>query len=103
MAEEEENEFIKKWVNKNNKVSWFYVKLSLMGRGLGRRFINTFGGLVSSMAEVLAEESLGPLKRLGFPDLYGTVGTHAQILDKHNVGIADIVKAAKDLCGRKTK
>jgi transketolase len=59
---------------------------------------NIYGGLGSAVAEVLAEEHLGPLKRLGIPDLYCTVGSHAQILDKHNVAVADIRKAAEDLC-----
>jgi transketolase len=61
---------------------------------------NIYGGLGSAVAEVLAEEHLGPLKRLGIPDVFCTAGSQAQILDKYNVGVDDIRKAARAFCGR---
>ena len=63
---------------------------------------NIYGGLGSAVAEILAEEHLGPLIRLGIPDLFCVVGTHAQIMDKHGVGVEDIAKAAQELCKKKS-
>ncbi len=62
---------------------------------------NIFGGLGSAVAEVLAEEKLGPLKRIGIQDLFCTIGNPDQILAKHNVTVAHIKKAAKELCKRR--
>jgi transketolase len=59
---------------------------------------NIYGGLGGAVAEVLAEEKLGPLKRIGIPDIYCTIGNPDQILAKHNVTVANIKKTARELC-----
>ena len=59
---------------------------------------NIYGGLGSAVAEVLAEEKLGPLKRIGIPDLFCTIGTPDQILEKHQVSVAEIKRAARRFC-----
>jgi transketolase len=59
---------------------------------------NIYGGLGSAVAEVLAEEHLGPLKRIGIEDLFCTIGTHEQILEKHKVSAENINKVAQELC-----
>jgi transketolase len=58
---------------------------------------NVYGGLGSAVAEVLAEENLGPLKRIGIQDLFCTIGNPDQILDKHQLTAADIQSAAHEL------
>lgn len=57
---------------------------------------NTIGGLGSAISEIMAEEKLGPLRRLGIPDTFCIVGSHEEILSAHGAGVQDIVKAA---CG----
>lgn len=58
---------------------------------------NVIGGLGSAVSEVLAEENLGPLRRVGIPDVFCVVGSHEEILSTHRCGVADIVKAAQEL------
>jgi len=62
---------------------------------------NIYGGLGSAVAEVLAEEKLGPLKRIGLPDLFCTIGNPDQILAKHNVTVAEIKKMARAIWNSK--
>lgn len=58
---------------------------------------NVIGGLGSAVSEVLAEEHLGPLKRVGIPDVFCVVGSHEEILSTHGYAVADIAKAAQEL------
>jgi len=61
---------------------------------------NVIGGLGSAVSEVLAEEGLGPMVRIGIPDVFCFVGSHEQILREHHLATPDIVQAALELAAR---
>ncbi len=61
---------------------------------------NVVGGLGSAVSEVMAEEHLGPIVRLGVPDVFCVVGSHDEILDACGAGVAGIVEASLRLVGR---
>jgi transketolase len=64
---------------------------------------NIYGGLGGAVAEVLAEEHMGPLRRVGIEDLFCAIGSHEEILEKHDVSAAKIKKVAQELCKGKVK
>jgi transketolase len=56
---------------------------------------NIIGGLGSAIAELSVEEVPAPIIRIGLKDTYPRSGMPDPLLDYHNIGVADIVKAAK--------
>lgn len=59
------------------------------------------GGLGSAVAEVLVENMPVPMERVGVLDTFGESGTPDVLLEKYNLTVADIVKAAKRVISRK--
>ena len=59
------------------------------------------GGLGSAVAEVLAENSPVPLKRVGIQDSFGESGKPAELLEKYGLTTKHLVSAAKEVLGRK--
>lgn len=59
------------------------------------------GGLGSAVAEVLVENMPVPMERVGVLDTFGESGTPDDLLEKYNLTVADIVKAAKRVISRK--
>lgn len=62
---------------------------------------NIIGGLGSAIAEVSSEEIPTPLIRIGLRDLYPESGLPEPLLDKYNIGVIDIVNAAKKVISKK--
>ncbi|OPJ55243.1 transketolase family protein [Alkalithermobacter paradoxus] len=62
---------------------------------------NIIGGLGSAVAEVLMEEALVPLKRVGVNDTFGESGTPADLVKKYGLTANDIVNAAKEVIKKK--
>lgn len=62
---------------------------------------NVFGGLGSAVAEVVVEKCPVPLKMVGVRDEFGQVGKNAYLSEVYGLTTADIVKAAKEVIGRK--
>jgi transketolase len=62
---------------------------------------NIIGGLGSAVAEVSAEHSPVPLKRIGLPDCYPRSGTPDALLDEYRIGVNDIIEAARTVIKRK--
>lgn len=56
---------------------------------------NIIGGLGSAIAELSVEECPVPMKRLGLQDIYPRSGMPDCLLDYYQIGVADIVTAAK--------
>ncbi len=56
---------------------------------------STLGGLGGAVCEVLAERHPTPVRRLGVPDRFGEVATEEYLFNKHGLGAAHIVEAAK--------
>ena len=59
------------------------------------------GGLGSAVAEVLAENCLVPLKRVGIQDSFGESGKPAELLEKYGLTAKHLVSAAKEVLKRK--
>ena len=59
------------------------------------------GGLGSAVAEVLAENSQVPLKRVGIQDSFGESGKPAELLEKYGLTVKHLVSAAKEVLRRK--
>ena len=58
---------------------------------------NIINGLGSAVAEVLAEEGVGKLKRIGIQDCFGESAPYSHLLKKNGVSVEDIVTAAKEM------
>jgi transketolase len=56
---------------------------------------NIIGGLGSAIVELSAEELPTPIIRIGLKDTYPRSGKPDQLLDYYEIGVADIIKAAK--------
>ncbi len=56
---------------------------------------NIIGGLGSAVAEVLSENLPVPVVRIGIRDCFGETGPYDKLLDKYEMGVKDIVEAAK--------
>jgi transketolase len=56
---------------------------------------NIIGGLGSAIAEVIAEHAPARLARIGVRDVFGESGVAGPLLDKYQMGIKDIVEAAR--------
>jgi len=63
---------------------------------------NIIGGLGSAIAEVSSEEIPTPLVRIGLQGLYPESGHPEPLLDKYNIGVVDIVNAAKKAISKKS-
>lgn len=55
------------------------------------------GGLGSAVAELLSEKCPTPLRRIGMPDIFGTSGAGAQLLDAYGLTADHIVTCAHEL------
>ena len=62
---------------------------------------NRFGGLGSTIAELLAAKQPTPQEFVAVNDTFGESGTSVELLDKYGLGISDILAAAKRAIGRK--
>ncbi len=55
------------------------------------------GGLGSAVAEALGEHAPVPLRRIGVPDVFGTSGEPADLMEHFGLTFADITRAVLDL------
>ena len=62
---------------------------------------NIIGGLGSAVAEVIAENTLVPLERVGVEDVFGHSGKSGQLLEKYGLTPEHIVECAKKAYKRK--
>lgn len=62
---------------------------------------NIIGGLGSAVAETSAEHCPVPLRRIGLPDCYPRSGTPDELLDYYQIGVNDIIEAARSVFTRK--
>jgi transketolase len=60
-----------------------------------------FGGLGSAVAEVLVENYLIPMKRIGVRDTFAESGPYLALLDKYGLSAPYIVKAVREVVARK--
>lgn len=56
---------------------------------------NIYGGLGSAVSEVLVREAPAPQEFVGICDRFAESGPYGPLLDKYNLGVEDIVTAAK--------
>lgn len=56
------------------------------------------GGLGTAVAEVLSEVYPVPVRRIGMPDIFGTSGAGAELLDYYGLNAAHIVEVVHELC-----
>jgi transketolase len=61
------------------------------------------GGLGSAVAECLSENRPTPQIRVGVKDSFGESGDPSELMKKYGLTADDVVKAAEELIGRKTK
>lgn len=62
---------------------------------------NIINGLGSAVAEVVVENHLVPMKRIGVPDRFGEVGSIDYLKEIFGMTRDDIISAAKEVCARK--
>lgn len=62
---------------------------------------SVIGGLGGAVAEVLVENALVPMVRVGLKDIFGESGKPEELLVKYGLTAQDIVKAIKVVLGRK--
>lgn len=62
---------------------------------------NIIGGLGSAVAEVLVEEALVPMERVGVEDVFGESGTGAALVEKYALTKEHIAEKAKKAIARK--
>lgn len=62
---------------------------------------NIIGGLGSAVAEVLVEEALVPMERVGIEDVFGESGTGGELVEKYRLTAEHIVEKAKRVMARK--
>jgi transketolase len=85
-------------------------KESVIEAARGRKLVvsveehNIYCGLGSAVAEVMAEAGMAvPLRRLGLPDVYGSVGEREDLLKKYGLDAAGIVRVVREaLAGPKS-
>ena len=58
------------------------------------------GGLGEAVAAVLSEKLPTPLKRIGVNDVFGRSGPAAEVLKYYGLSAENIVKTAKEFCGK---
>lgn len=62
---------------------------------------NIIGGLGSAVSEVVAENILVPVERVGVQDVFGHSGTAEELLECYGLTIENIIKSAKRAISRK--
>lgn len=62
---------------------------------------NVIGGLGSAVAEVLIEEALVPMERVGIEDVFGESGTGGELVEKYRLTAEHIVEKARRAMARK--
>jgi transketolase len=62
---------------------------------------NILNGLGSAVAEIIAEQDLVPLQRVGIKDRFAESGEYQELLTKYGLSVSDIVKAAMAAIERK--
>ena len=62
---------------------------------------NVIGGLGSAVAEVLVEEALVPMERVGIEDVFGESGTGGELVEKYRLTAEHIVEKARRAMARK--
>lgn len=60
-----------------------------------------YGGLGSAVAEVVAEECLVPMKRVGIPDTFAESGEYEELLNRYGLGVGSIKRAVREVLSRK--
>jgi transketolase len=63
---------------------------------------NIYGGLGSSVAEVLGENYPVPMKRIGIKDILNEAGTNGELLVKYGMSTGHIAAAVRDVIKRKS-
>ena len=58
------------------------------------------GGLGEAVAAVLSEKLPTPVKRIGVQDVFGRSGPAAEVLKYYGLSAENIVKTAKEFCGK---
>ena len=61
-----------------------------------------FGGLGSAVAELLVENYPVPMKRIGVRDTFAESGPYLEVIEKYGLTSPHIIKAAKDVMGRRS-
>jgi transketolase len=62
---------------------------------------NILNGLGSAVAEIIVEQKLVPIQRLGIRDRFAESGEYQELLKKYGLSVSDIVKAALSTIERK--
>ncbi len=62
---------------------------------------NILGGLGSAVAEVLVENRLAPMARVGIQDVFGETGSNLELLHKYGMSAEHIADAARKVHSRK--
>lgn len=62
---------------------------------------NVIGGLGSAVAEVLVEEALVPMERVGIEDVFGESGAGGELVEKYRLTAEHIVEKARRAMARK--
>lgn len=62
---------------------------------------NILGGLGSAVAEVLVENRLAPMARIGIRDVFGETGSNQELLHKYGMSAEHIADAARKVLARK--
>ena len=61
---------------------------------------SVIGGLGEAVAAVLSEKLPTPMKRIGVNDVFGRSGPAAEVLKYYGLSAENIVKTAKEFCGK---
>ncbi len=62
---------------------------------------NILGGLGAAVAEVVVENCPVPMKRIGIPDVFCSIGHFEELIEKYKMTAPYVVEAAKGVIGRK--
>jgi transketolase len=62
---------------------------------------NVLTGLGSAVAEVVVENYLVPMKKIGIPDIYCAIGYFDELIAKYGMNAPNIAKATKKLLKKK--
>jgi transketolase len=62
---------------------------------------NILNGLGSAVAEIIAEQHLVPLQRVGIKDRFAESGEYQELLNKYGLSVMDIVAASRAVIERK--
>ena len=59
------------------------------------------GGLGGAVAEVVVENSMAPLRRVGIKDRFGQSGTVEELKEEYEISARHIVQAVRELIGKR--